>query len=36
MELELGEQVDLVIGRFTNVGISVLVNDELEGMLYKK
>lgn len=35
MELEIGEEVDLVIGRFTNVGISVLVNDELEGMLYK-
>ncbi len=35
MELEIGEKVDLVIGRFTNVGISVLVNGELEGMLYK-
>jgi len=35
MELEIGEEVDLVIGRFTNVGISVLVNDEFEGMLYK-
>jgi Uncharacterized protein conserved in bacteria len=35
MELEVGEKVDLVIGRFTNVGISVLVNDEYEGLLYK-
>jgi predicted RNA-binding protein (virulence factor B family) len=35
MELEIGEKVDLVIGRFTNVGISVLVNDEYEGLLYK-
>ncbi|WP_139959340.1 S1 RNA-binding domain-containing protein [Flavicella sediminum] len=35
MDLEIGEQVDLVIGRFTNVGISVLVNGEYEGMLYK-
>lgn len=35
MELEIGDQVDLVIGRFTNVGITVLVNDEYEGMLYK-
>mgnify|MGYP001031172536 CR=1 FL=1 len=35
MELEVGEKVELVIGRFTNVGISVLVNDEYEGLLYK-
>ena len=35
MELEVGEKVDLVIGRFTNIGISVLVNDEYEGLLYK-
>lgn len=35
MVLEVGEKVDLVIGRFTNVGISVLVNDEYEGLLYK-
>ncbi len=35
MDLEIGEKVDLVVGRFTNVGISVLVDGEYEGMLYK-
>lgn len=35
MELEIGEQVELTIGRFTHVGITVLINDEYEGMLYK-
>jgi predicted RNA-binding protein (virulence factor B family) len=35
MELEVGAQVDLIIGRFTNVGISVVVDGEYEGMLYK-
>ena len=35
MELEVGEKVELKIGRFTNIGISVLVNDEYEGLLYK-
>jgi predicted RNA-binding protein (virulence factor B family) len=35
MDLEVGEQVELEIGRFTNVGITVLINDEHEGMLYK-
>ena len=35
MELEVGTKVDLVIGRFTNIGISVLVDGEYEGMLYK-
>ena len=35
MELEIGEQVELTIGRFTHVGITVLINDEIEGMLYK-
>lgn len=35
MDLEVGEQVELEIGRFTNVGITVLINYEHEGMLYK-
>jgi uncharacterized protein len=35
MELTVGEKVNLVIGRFTSVGISVLIEDEYEGMLYK-
>lgn len=35
MDLEVGEKVDLVVGRFTNVGITVLVDGTYEGMLYK-
>ena len=35
MELEIGEEVDLIVGRFTHVGITVLINDTYEGMLYK-
>jgi len=35
MELEIGEKVNLTIGRFTNIGISVLINGEYEGMLFK-
>lgn len=35
MDLEVGEKVDLVVGRFTNVGITVLVDGAYEGMLYK-
>lgn len=35
MELEVGAQVELVIGRFTHVGIIVLVDGAYEGMLYK-
>ncbi|MGB2128844.1 MAG: DNA-binding protein [Flavicella sp.] len=35
MDFEIGEKVDLIIGRFTHVGISVLVNETEEGMLYK-
>ncbi|WP_196889388.1 DUF1040 family protein [Aureivirga sp. CE67] len=34
-ELKIGDKVDIVIGRFTNIGIHVLVNEEYEGMLYK-
>ena len=34
MELEIGEEVDLIVGRFTHVGITVLINDTYEGMLY--
>lgn len=35
MQLEIGEEVALIIGRFTHVGITVLINNEIEGMLYK-
>ena len=35
MELEIGEKVDLIIGRFTKIGITVLINGEHEGMLFK-
>lgn len=35
MELEVGQKIEVVIGRFTNIGIRVLVEEEYEGMLYK-
>ncbi len=34
-ELKIGDKVNLTIGRFTNLGIAVLVNEEYEGLLYK-
>lgn len=34
-EFKEGDAVDIVIGRFTNIGIRVLINDEFEGMLYR-
>ncbi len=35
MELKVGDKVDLIVGRSTNIGFTVLVNHEYEGLLYK-
>lgn len=35
MELKVGDKVDLVVGRSTSIGFTVLVNQEYEGLLYK-
>jgi predicted RNA-binding protein (virulence factor B family) len=35
MELEVGDKVDLIVGRSINIGFTVLVNQEYEGLLYK-
>ncbi len=35
MELEFGEQVELIIGRETDLGFNVVINGSLEGLLYK-
>jgi len=35
MELKVGDKVDLIVGRSTNIGFTVLVNQEYEGLLYK-
>jgi predicted RNA-binding protein (virulence factor B family) len=35
MELDLGEKVELIIGRETDLGFNVLINGSLEGLLYK-
>ena len=35
MELEIGQQVDLIIGIETALGFTVLINEEHEGLLYK-
>ncbi len=34
MELQEGDQVDLVIGHQTNLGYTVLINEEFEALLY--
>lgn len=34
-EFKEGDAVDIIIGRFTNIGIRVLINDEYDGMLYR-
>ena len=34
-EFKEGDAVDIVIGRFTNIGLRVLINDEFDGMLYR-
>ena len=35
MDLKIGDKVDLLVVRKSNLGFSVLVNEEFEGMLYK-
>ena len=35
MELKIGDQVDLIVGRQGQLGFTVLVNEEFEGLLYK-
>lgn len=35
MELEIGDQVELVIEAETPLGYTVLINNELEGLLYR-
>lgn len=35
MDLEIGQQVDLVIGIETHLGYTVLINEEFEGLIYK-
>ena len=35
MELDLGEKVELIIGRETDLGFNVVINGSLEGLLYK-
>ena len=35
MELSIGDQVDLRIGRQSKIGFYVLINEAYEGMLYK-
>ncbi len=35
MDLEIGQKVDLIIGVRTALGYSVLINEELEGLIYK-
>ena len=35
MELKVGDKVNLLVVRKTDIGFTVLVNEEFEGMLYK-
>lgn len=35
MELKVGDKVDLIIGRLTRLGFTVLINKQHEGLLYK-
>lgn len=35
MELKVGQQVDLIIGRQSRLGFTVLINKQFEGLLYK-
>ena len=34
-ELQIGDKVDLIVGRRTKIGFTVMVDEEFEGMLYK-
>ena len=35
MELDIGDKVELIIGRETDLGFNVLINDSFEGLLYE-
>jgi len=35
MDLKVGDKVDLIVGRPTTIGFTVLINEEHEGLLYK-
>lgn len=35
MEFKVGDKVDLIIGRISRLGFTVLINKETEGLLYK-
>ena len=35
MELDVGDKVKLIIGRETDLGFNVLINDSFEGLLYE-
>jgi predicted RNA-binding protein (virulence factor B family) len=35
MEYKIGDKVDLVIGRLSKLGFAVLIDKEVEGLLYK-
>ena len=35
MELKIGDKVELIVMRQSQIGFSVLINEEFEGMLYK-
>ena len=35
MELEVGDKVSLIIGKETNLGFTVLIDEEFEGLLYQ-
>ena len=35
MELQIGDKVDLLVVRQSEIGFTVLINEEFEGMLYK-
>lgn len=35
MELYVGDKVELIIGRETDLGFNVLINDSFEGLLYE-
>ena len=35
MDLEVGDKVSLIIGVETNLGYTVLIDEEFEGLLYR-
>ena len=35
MELEIGQKVDIIVGKETMLGFIVLIEESLEGLVYK-